>query len=102
MLKIIFPLIRLIFMSGYKFTQYHITIVITTLSILSLSLAATPLRFFNEFIFSDQFSAPLIILSLWISILIIIARTKAINQIKQPYPFLITVNSLCIILLLAF
>lgn len=75
------------------------------ISFISLSLLYQPIiraSSYTSLLTLDQISSTLIVLSLWISALIIITRTSVIAKHRNPKIFIIYVNLLCLILILSF
>nr|BDE56974.1 NADH dehydrogenase subunit 4 [Travisia sanrikuensis] len=74
----------------------------------SLSLIILSPTFFNTPLscsfpmFADSLSSPLIILTLWLSALMISASFKILNMNNSPKLFILTVSTLCLMLILCF
>lgn len=86
--------------------QWPITAaVIMILTFISLSTLYSPLcdpLSFNALISIDSIRGPLIVLTLWISALIIIARAKVNHRSSNPKMFSLLVSILCLILIIRF
>ncbi len=104
MLKILFPLLSLLLLPKSKFLWHQIAISMAVMSLPILLIFPNNLfaRTFNSIISLDLLSAPLILLTIWISRLILLARYKIyqINQIIVPFLYAVTI--LCVVLLGAF
>lgn len=106
MLKILIPLFFLLLQPTFlPFTNHWI---LSTLSLLILSLVSLILlpSFFDIYLslsfFCDSIAGTLIILSLFISSLIIIASQKIMHLRNSPSKFVLLVTALALILVLAF
>ena len=98
MLKLIFLITRLIAITGKKLSRTIISLSIGVGSLIfSKALIIPPISLHMRAI--DSLSAPLIFLTLWISILILISSPL---KLQMPQVFLRTVVSLMIILIFAF
>nr|YP_002929390.1 NADH dehydrogenase subunit 4 [Urechis unicinctus]ABR12806.1 NADH dehydrogenase subunit 4 [Urechis unicinctus] len=102
MLKIILPLISLALISKMNSGKFNTQIVLALLTLLSMQMMTKPVHMFNAAMFSDPLSAPLVTLSLWITMLMIMASFKLIQNSNSKFTFMTTVLSLCTILLLTF
>lgn len=80
-------------------------LAILWISFISLTLLYQPFigtSIHSSLLSLDQISATLIVLSLWISALIIITRTSVFIKSRSPKLFIIYVNLLCLILVCSF
>jgi len=107
MLKIILPLLFLFFLppSIKKYRWFSSLLGLILIIILNLNFILTPNISpfsFSSFLSLDLIRASLIILSIWIRLLIIIARSKISQNNLHPNLFLSTVIVLTIILILCF
>jgi len=99
MLDILFLLIRLLLLPKLTKKYWHITtviLIISSIKILSI-INNTSLILISPIFIIDQISSTLIILSIWITALIILARYKIFNIKNIPKIFLVT----CLILLIS-
>lgn len=100
MLKIFLPSISLIYFSikfnKFSFLVCSVSLLIT--SVISLSYFQTPLSIFNRKIFFSRFSLPLFTLTLWISALIVIARsyTQILSSSKLFLLVILILNNILI------
>jgi len=105
MLKIILPSIFLLFLSNKTDKSFHqswiICLLLSFISFFLIPINFSFLPLINR-LSIDLISSTLIILSLWISALIFIARYKVLKTKKAPKLFIITISILIIILILTF
>nr|YP_009988600.1 NADH dehydrogenase subunit 4 [Pharyngocirrus uchidai]QNM39911.1 NADH dehydrogenase subunit 4 [Pharyngocirrus uchidai] len=104
MLKLLFPLASLLLLPVLSTSWAHVIMALSLLVLMSL--------FFMHFSVSssmlcsswlmDSMSAPLIALTLWVSLLMIMASYQILQKAQQPKAFLFTVLSLLFILILSF
>ena len=107
MLKLVIPVIAVPLISSLKSNNSW---TITTVSLLTLTfftLTTIPANLYQTAlihwgIIVDQISAPLIILTLWISALIILARFRFISNKDRPATFLFSVSTLAATLVIFF
>lgn len=102
-LPILFLLLILPWISNFFWTQS--TLLLMARAILILPLLHSPFltsTILNPYFFCDQISTSLVILTLWISALIILASNNIINLNNNPIPFTATISRLSLILVLAF
>jgi len=104
MLKILFPLLSLLLLPKSKFLWHQAATAMAVISLPILLIFPSNLfaRSLNPIISLDLLSAPLILLTIWISRLMLLARYKIYQSNQISTPFLYAVASLCIILLGAF
>nr|ALQ78850.1 NADH dehydrogenase subunit 4 [Glycera cf. tridactyla FS19] len=101
MLKIILPSLSLLLIHNHFKTKWMISsislMIISFLSIPTLMYTPTPsLSFSSLHLFSDSLSAPLIILTLWVSSMMIIASQKIIitnNSFNSFISFVLILNA---------
>lgn len=77
-------------------------LILSLISLVSIFPYGFAITIYSDFFFVDFLSAPLIILTLWISSLIIIARYKIYLTKNSPHLFIFIVLTLNIILLITF
>lgn len=104
MLKIIFPLLSLLLLPRTKYMWHQAVVTIALISIPMIFLLPQQLHLVStSSIFSlDLLSAPLNLLTLWISSLILVASYKIYHNQQISTIFLFTVTFLTITLLFAF
>ena len=100
-ISILLPLLPILTLNFWSGSILSI-IFITFLSIILLYQPITRTSIYTSILRLDQISSTLIVLSLWISALIIITRTSIIKRHRTPKIFIIYVNILCLILILSF
>lgn len=100
MLKLLLPLIPLIFLSIWPYTT-HTLIVIIIIVLFITSPINSPFSI-TQFIFTDNLSLPLIALTLWITILIFLARNKTKQKNLSPRKFKLVILFLLIALIITF
>lgn len=106
MISILIPLISTmltLISSKYYWTKRILTLAL--ISFLSITLLYQPIlnpTFFCHIFLIDQLSSPLITLTLWIAILIILASTKISSNKNKPKIFISSVILLTLILLISF
>uniref|UniRef100_UPI0030FEF737 NADH dehydrogenase subunit 4 n=1 Tax=Struwela camposi TaxID=2859449 RepID=UPI0030FEF737 len=105
MLKMMFPLVLLLLLptSNILFLWHSSALILLILPIYFLpSFFQTPPIHISGLMTSDSLSSPLLILTLWISALMIFASYKILNMHSSPRLFIQLILTLALILILTF
>lgn len=107
MLKLIIPLFRLLFFPGRELWSvwYIAAACLGLISGFSLILLYNPIlnaTNISPIFFADQLNTPLIVLSIWITFLIFIARSKLYSSVLHECKFTYNICALLFLLVIAF
>ena len=106
MLTLILISLSLLLLPLFKLSNYWLisrtSILLTPILIIILKQTTYSLSLFTPYIFIDYLSSPLIILTLWISALIILSRIQIKHNFNSPAMFLFLIAFLNILLILSF
>lgn len=102
MLSLILPSLSIILISRNKNAKFLLVVILRILTLVTLPILPHPFIVHSTSLWTDTLRQPLITLTLWISILIVIARIKMMQRTTSNNLFLRTLISLCVTLIITF